>query len=374
MHPHRLAPEWRRSNDRLTGAAILQWTSHPAMQHHFYFTNPTVSADGRQGFFISYRTGYPNIFSIDLETGELTQVTDRVDVNPFSPTRSTASPLIYFSARSSVWAVSSATGEATELCRFPPCRLGNCSLDAEGNWLAVGLRRADHCQLALVETRTGRHEIVAQQAEIGHIQFCPRDANLLLFSGPPDCRLWVHDRTTGQTRPVYRQGADEWIVHESWLGVGEEILFTHWPHALGAIHPDGGGRRTVAAINAWHACSNRRGTQIVCDTNHPDRGLLLIDPATGAFATLCCPDATSRGTQWRHSLPATGAGIDTSIIRSDTPETDPPPKPDDPASTYGPQWTHPHPSFSPDGGWVIYTSDRDGWSHVYSVEVPDKVN
>ena len=36
---------------------------------------------------------------------------------------------------------------------------------------------------------------------------------------------------------------------------------------------------------------------------------------------------------------------------------------------YAPQHTHPHPAFSPDGRFVVFTSDRSGYSQVYEVEV-----
>jgi len=36
-----------------------------------------------------------------------------------------------------------------------------------------------------------------------------------------------------------------------------------------------------------------------------------------------------------------------------------------------PQYTHPHPYFSPDNEWVIYNSDRTGVPHVYGARVPD---
>jgi oligogalacturonide lyase len=223
--------------------------------------------------------------------------------------------------------------------------------------------------LALVETATGKSQILTRAKEVGHIQFCPRDSNLLLYSGTGTQRIWIHDRRTGKDTWVYPQKEGEWIVHESWLGAGDEIIFPHWPKALCAIRPDGTGLRTVIEINAWHVCSDRNGEQIVCDTNHPDRGLLLIDPKTGQHRVLCQPRATLRGTQWTFDKPAVGAGIDTSIIRSNTPEKDKPPHPDDPPSVYGPQWSHPHPTFTTDGRQVIYTSDRDGWSQVYQVEV-----
>ena len=37
---------------------------------------------------------------------------------------------------------------------------------------------------------------------------------------------------------------------------------------------------------------------------------------------------------------------------------------------YGPQWTHPHPSFSPDERRVIYASDVSGHPQVYVSEIP----
>jgi len=372
MSMKRFKPEWRRFTDEQTGARVLQWTAGAAMNHHFYFTNPTISEDGQRGYFVSYRTGYPNLFAIDLDSGELTQLSDRVDLNAFSPAPSRAAPWIYVSAQNRIWVVHVETGEERELCRFDTNRLGNCSLNATGSLLAIGLRFPDHCELALVETATGKVEILSRAPEVGHIQFCPTNNSLLMYSGSVTQRIWLHDRRTSTDTWLYRQKENEWIVHETWLGNGTEIVFPRWPYALHAIRPDGKGLRTVVETNVWHVCSNRTGTQLVCDTNHPDRGLLLIDPATGKHQTLCHPQATCRGTQWVYDVPAVGAGMDTSIIRSNTPAKDKPPHPDDPPSTYGPQWSHPHPTFSADGRSVIYTSDRDRWSQVYQVEIPNQ--
>lgn len=341
------------------------------MHHHFYFTNPTVSPDGRFGYFVSYRTGYPNLFRIDLASGRLTQFTDRVDINPFSPVPSRSAPQVYLSARSSVRAVNPENGEDRVLATFPGAALGNCSLNVAGTLLAIGLRYSDRCELALIDTATGSCEILTQGSEVGHIQFSPRDDRMLLFSGSSRQRMWIHDRRTGTDRPLYKQAEGEWIVHESWrMGSVDEVIFPHWPRSLRAIRSDGSGLRTIASINVWHACGSPDGWSIVCDTNHPDRGLLLIDARSGEYRALCHSGASQRGTQWAVGTPAAGAGIDTSIIRSSVPENDPPPHPDDPASTYGPQWSHPHPSFTPDGRHVVFTSDRDRWSQVYMVEVP----
>ena len=39
-------------------------------------------------------------------------------------------------------------------------------------------------------------------------------------------------------------------------------------------------------------------------------------------------------------------------------------------TVYGPQWTHPHPSFSPDEIAVVYTSDVSGHSQIYVAMIP----
>jgi len=366
----RFKAEWSELADEATGAKLTRWTSHPSMQHHCYFTNPTISPDSRRGFFVSYRTGYPNLFAIDLASGELTQITDRMDINPFSPSPARRTDAIYFSARSEVWRVDTVSGETRMLHAFSGAKMGNCSLSRDDALLAIGLRYADRCELALIETATGAAEILHRADEIGHIQFSPRNDNQLLYSGPVTQRLWMFDRVTGVAQPVYRQQVGEWVVHETWrCGARDEVIFPHWPYAIHAIRPDGSGLRTIAEINAWHACGSPDGNTIVCDTNHPDRGLLLIDVETGQWRALCHPGATQRGTQWQYDEPAKGAGIDTSIIRSDTPEKDPAPTPKDASTAYGPQWSHPHPSFSHDGKTVIFTSDRDGWSQVFSVTI-----
>ncbi len=362
--------EWKHCVDEHTGAEILQWTSHPAMNHHFYFTSATISSDGGRGFFVSYRSGYPNLYSIDLESGVILRISDRVDINPFSPTVSADAEWIFVSARNAIFAFHTVTCEERLVCELPSARLGNCSISSDGTFLSVSCRGQNFCELALIETATGRVEICLRAEEIGHIQFCPADPDWLLYSGTVKQRLWMFQRSTGKNTWLYPQKESEWIVHESWLGNGAEIIFPHWPVALRAIRRDGTGLRNIAEINAWHACSNRQGTQVLCDTNHPDRGLLLIDVETGAIRTICHPGATQRGDQWRCSVPAAGPGIDVSILRSSEPENDVAPHPNDPASTYGPQWSHPHPTFSADGRFAVYTSDREGWSQIYQVTIP----
>jgi hypothetical protein len=145
------------------------------------------------------------------------------------------------------------------------------------------------------------------------------------------------------------------------------LVFTIWPRALRVMDWTTREMRTIAEFNAWHITPNRAGTEVLCDTNHPDLGLHVIDVATGVPRRICLSEATSQGTQWRQSryalaedfAAAASAGRERSLSWMEMP-TD---------SVYGPQWTHPHPSFSPDEKRVAFASDRTGHTQVYVVEM-----
>ena len=127
---------------------------------------------------------------------------------------------------------------------------------------------------------------------------------------------------------------------------------------------------TIAEFNAWHITPNRDGAKVLCDTNHPDIGLQLIDVATGEHNTICLPESSNGGSQWLKSRYALaedwaaaqaasekGKSLSWMEMASD--------------SVYGPQWTHPPPSFSPDETMVAFASDRSGHTQVYVAEIPE---
>lgn len=361
-------PEWKRHHDYDTGVELLQWTSVDAIHHHPYFTNCSMDTGGRNGYFISYRSGFPNLYKIDLQSGELHTLTDCPDINPFSPAPTKDGRWVYFSARNEVRKVDVITGEISCVARFQCHRLGICSLNVSETLLAISLRHDTFCELVVIDLLHHTRDSYLQKSEIGHVQFCPTNDALILFSGPIDSRLWLFDCQTGREKSLLAERPDQWITHESWLS-GTEIIFSEWPRALRGLDVQSGCVRTISETNAWHSRANSSGELIVFDTNHPNEGLFLIESSGTTLRQLCRTDATSRGRQWQFSSPAAGAGIDTSILRSDKPETDVPPHFSMPESTYGPQWSHPHPSFSPDGKTIVFTSDRSLWSHVYSVQI-----
>lgn len=359
----RYRPERKKLVDQITGALIWQLTDHPSINHQLYFTNSSWTPDGRAIILVSYRSGEPNLFRIEEKSGEMLQLTDRNDLNTFSAAPSKDGKRVFFTAGDSVWSVDLRDYKEELLVQFPNSSLGNCSLSHDGELLAIALGKEGFSQLALVKSDGSGSEIIFEKNEIGHIQFCPSDKQTILYSSDITQRMWLINSDGTNNRPLYPQEPSEWITHESWLGLGHEVIFSQWPKSLKAISKDGKRVRTIIQLNAWHASSRADGSLIVCDTNLPDIGLQLIDPQNGDRRTLCYPRASSKGFQWKYAYPATDMSIDKTIIRSQASAASA--KYDYSETTYGPQWTHPHPAFNPAGDKVIYTSDCTGHSQVY---------
>jgi oligogalacturonide lyase len=169
---------------------------------------------------------------------------------------------------------------------------------------------------------------------------------------------------------LYEHGNDEFVVHETFLGETGDLVFTVWPYALKRMNWATHEITLIAEFNAWHITPNRAGTEVLCDTNHPDRGLFLIKVATGVAQQLCLSESSNAGSQWRtsrYALPAdfaaarSEASKNLSWMEAGAADT-----------VYGPQWTHPHPSLSPDETLVAFASDHTGVTQVFVADIRER--
>ena len=70
------APEWKRFQDPISGVTVEQLTHYRGHSHHFYFTNPGWYDDNSKLLFSSDRNNRTNLYSVDLSSGVITQLTD----------------------------------------------------------------------------------------------------------------------------------------------------------------------------------------------------------------------------------------------------------------------------------------------------------
>ena len=385
--------ESRRFTDPRTGARVRQVTSHPSLHHHPFYYLPAYDDAMTRLFFVSHRTGRPEIWCEIRATGELQQLTDQPDLGEWSVHPSHDGRHVYYVAGSVACRVSCDDGAVDRLADFGPlagreagmvgAAMGTTTLSHDDRYWAVPVKIGAGFHFIVIDTSTGAQETILEADTIGHPEFHPSDNALLRYAGSYKQRIWVINRDGTGNRLVYdrkplaRPEQYEWIVHETWnpapnlvphlvdkardkgarLTPRREIVTANWPRGCIGIDIDTGAVRPVCSFNAWHPSINRQGTLMCTDTVFPDIGLQLFDPrdGVGKSRTLCFPEATNEGKHWN---------------------TDHCPYDDEDYKqgkwkVYAPQHTHPHPAFSPDGRYVVFTSDRTEHSQIYEVEMQE---
>ena len=368
MKGDRFPSEHSSFQDRATGARIHQLTKHPSINHPTYFLQSSFTPDGQALLFTSYRTGSAQLFEISpYPSGEIRQLTHGAAIHPFSPAIHPDGRRIFFIRGGEIWEIDRTALEERRVAGFPGGQLGECSLGASGEWITAAIKQGSQQGLVAGRIDGSDFKLIPFPRTVIHPQFHPIESEWIEFSGDPAPRMHRVRRDGSGLECLYHHGNDEFVVHETFLGRTGNLVFTVWPRALRIMDWSTREIRTLTEFNAWHITPNRAGTQILCDTNHPDLGLHLIDAMSGARHRLCLSEASSQGTQWtksRYALAAdfaaaANAGQERALSWMEMP-TD---------SVYGPQWTHPHPSFSPDEKLVAFASDRSGHTQVYVVEV-----
>ena len=106
MPPGTLYPaEGRVQLDARTGAPVRQVTTHRSIHHHPFYYLPAYDDSGRRLFFVSHRTGMPQVFFEDGAGGPLVQLTDRPDLHEWSVHPAHDGRFVYFTAGTGGWRV-----------------------------------------------------------------------------------------------------------------------------------------------------------------------------------------------------------------------------------------------------------------------------
>ena len=367
VHPSEL----REFQDSQTGAHIYQLTNDTSINHNLYFLTPSFTPDQGYLIFTSYRSEQPNFFKIEFPNGDIVQLTDADDIHGYSGVISKEGTELFYSQADAIKAIHLDTFEERVLAEFPGGGLGECSVSADEQFIVTAMKRDDKSHITVTATDGSGGEVIYTSPDqtIIHPQFHPKHPDLIAYSGDPAPRMWTIKRDGTENRSLYQHDNNEFLVHETFLGAQDELIVTHWPYSLRRMSLETLQMQTIADFNAWHIASNRDGTKVLCDTVHPDIGLRLIDVESGEHAPICYPKSSSSGSQWktdRYALAedwaaAQQAGDREKALSWMEMKVD---------TVYGPQWTHPHPSFSPDETAVVYTSDASGHSQVYVAVIP----
>lgn len=353
----RSRPEAREFVDPSSGRRLRQVTSHPSIHHHPFFFVPAYDRAMTRLIFVSWRTGRPQIYFEERDSGDLVQATDRPDLAEWSIAPAADGRHVYYTAGTAGWRVNLDTFEEEQLADFGAVEMrekgmigaamGTTALSANGRWWAVPVKAGPITRFVLINTERKASSIILERDTIGHPQFCPDDDNLILYAGPLTDRVWVTDRSGSNNRRLYaREDRMQWVTHEVWVPGRRCVAFVDWPRGMRMIDVDHGVVYWLTRFPAWHAAPDDSGRHLVCDTTFPDRGLHILDIDDEDDVTpLCRSEATNEGKHWGGPFPYN----------------------DGPVAVEAAQHTHPHPRFAPDNSRVVFTSDRTGHAQLYEV-------
>ena len=368
-------PEATEYKDWITGVRITKLTGYKGHSHHLYFTNSGWYRNGKKLLFGSDRDNRTNLFSIDLDTYEINQLTDLEPVELPSETcflqtciNSTCDEA-YFSYKNNIMALDLNTLQYRVLYETPVGFHGSLNCTSDGKYLCYGISQdvSDRIKvpsrddgiyyagfretfearplskiLRINTDGSGWKCIWEENTWIGHINTSPRLPNIITFchEGPwdrVDNRIWSLDLDSGTAMKVRPRENEEIIGHEYWHADGIHIGYH-------GIHKD--GSKLFGKIR--YDNTEKLEVNFPHDTGHihsNDFSLIVGDGyRDGRLIRL-----------WKWN----GIGFDGPRILCEH------------RSSFNLQKLHAHPRFAPDGKKVLFTSDIAGYGNLYLAEVPD---
>lgn len=345
----------------------VQVTHGDAISHPSYFLQSSFYPGGGM-YYVSYQSGSAQLWETDLQ-GAFRQLTSGAGIHAFSPAlHPRHENVLVFTRESALWSIHRLTLAERKIVELPGASIGEPSISADGEWVTAAFKSSG--RVGLLVGRYDGHDwhIIDFPRTVIHPQFHPLEPEWIEFAGDPAPRMFRVRRDGTGMECLYEHDNDEFVVHETFLGQTGDLVYTVWPHRLCRMDWTTRETSVIAEFNAWHISPNRAGTEILCDTNHPDRGIFRIDAKTGEPRFVCASGSSNQGSQWKCSRYAVKEDFAKAASQVQSGKvlswmeagTD---------TVYGPQWTHPHPSWSFDERRIAFASDKTGVTQVYVCEV-----
>ena len=324
----------------------------------------------------SERNNTPNLYSAELETGELTQLTDFRPDEPGRLQRTFLNPVrdeAYLAVGKAVEALDLRTLKRRTLYECEDgFRLGNFSCTADGELLCVGamedlMGRIDMdlghgyvgfaeyhaagptCRIMAAPTAGGAPRVLREEAcWLSHVNTSPTLPDALTFchEGPwerVEQRMWALEISSGRPRPLRSQMPEEAIGHEYWFADGRRVGFHgrktvggQQVHRFGVIGFAGGGHREWDFPHGSMHFHSLDETLLVGDGGRDEPHLLLWRLRDGEYEG-------PRILAWHRC-------------------------------SFHTQRQHVHPRMFRDAAGrtrVVFTADHNGYANVYIADVPE---
>ncbi|ELW1648102.1 oligogalacturonate lyase family protein [Enterobacter oligotrophicus] len=361
--------------DSETGHEVIRMTPPHIICHRNYFYQKCFTRDGNKLIFGGAFEGHWNYYLLDITQQQATQLTEGAGDNTFGGFLSDDDKSLWYVknnrelrcvdlssfAERIVYKVDDewvaygtwvANSDCTKLVGIEINKRDWQPLTDWGKFRAFYFTNPE-CRLINIDLRTGERRVMLQENRwLGHPIYRPFDDNTVAFchEGPRDAidaRMWLINEDGSNVRKVRQHATGESFTHEFWVPDGSALYYVEHKENdsnryLCSAHPQTLENRQLMAIPPCsHLMSNHDGSLIVGDgAPHNTGDISLNDPFIWVFdihagtqKAIC-----QHNTSWK-------------VLDGDR------------------QVTHPHPSFSPDNKWVLYTSDEEGMPALYLARV-----
>jgi oligogalacturonide lyase len=380
--------EIREFKDEKTGRAIKQLTS-TGNNVHLYFTENSFDAQKNEIIFLSDRASgedraphenpFYNLFRLDLNTGDMMQLTDE-SVSTNRVTKTPDSRIVAYVAGNTIKTLDTETNKSSVIYEETGnYNIGASSIAHNRRYIAfcrnekVNIPRGPNYSgfkesyyhikdgritLAYLDG-SGSFDVHRDTHWLSHFQFCPDDSTLATFchEGPWNLvtqRIWLLDFVSHEAWPCFRQQEQDSIGHEFWTQDGYIFFDDRGPGHDGTITSD----RTQAVVTDVEVNQNvmipfvgladRYGNIVkridmpyYCNHYHanPDNTILVGDDVADLVLIDIAGKEAKLEVLCNHK------------------------------TSWHTQSAHCHPTWSWDGGRILYASDYGGKVNLYLAEL-----
>lgn len=374
----RWQPELEITNDPVSGARVTQLTSYKGHSNHTYFTYPGWIDKGRKILISSDRENRRNLYSVDLNSGEIVQLTD-LDPAEGEPGNGVVNKVrneVYFRRGKALLALDLESLAYRKIFTTPDGYVGgNGDATADGRYVVVGVH-ADlsdrimldlghgyvgfkelweahpHSMIYKIDLDSGDTQVIYEEDSwLGHFNASPSQPGIMTFchEGPwhlVDNRIWGLDINSGKAWKIRPTESNEMVGHEYWMPDGIHIGYHGRVNTTISGESAAKGGPIYGSIaydntdqveapfeyNSWHNHSYNLDL-VVGDGRAENPYLLLWRYRNGQFEG---PKVLA----WHRG-------------------------------SFHTQQVHVHPCFSPDGKYILYTADPQGYGQVFMVDIPE---
>jgi oligogalacturonide lyase len=347
--------------DDSTGFEITQWTK-TGTSHHPYFTVESF-IDNQTAIIFSRRTGTDQLYKLNLQNGEMIQMTNgekikNIDHLPKFKT-------VWYLDDKKLFALNTSSFQSDLIYDFESFsyKINSFSVSCDARWFIFSVEKKDSLSgecgygpYAIYKLSLEDKKVTQITLELGinisHVQANPVDPNLILYCwqwekfdrqklvGHAPIRTWwvnIDGTVGGPLKQEY--GTQQ--THEAWTPDGKNITYIYkyrWgalkgKHFLGIQSIDGKTYKAFPSqVSPGHQNLFSDNKHWIVDTFNNDESLL-------ALITIGKNKIKESQILFRHGSTLIG------------------------------QDSHPHPRFSPDGKYVLFSTDKSGTAQVYMVKV-----